>query len=68
MSFFAHCLTVFGVFTVLIIGLFEMVMYPDMPLASNFLFGSFAAVMLAILYGWIFDMFFQTRTPGQEEQ
>jgi hypothetical protein len=38
-----------------------------MPLSSNILFASFAALMLTIFYGWLDDMFFRNYQPGLEE-
>ena len=67
MSLLARCLLVCAVLTVLIILLFEMVMYTQMPLSGNILFASFAALMGAILYGWIDDMFFRKHQQGLEE-
>ena len=67
MSLFARCIVVCTVLTVLIILLFEMVLYPHMPLSGNILFASFTALMGAILYGWIDDMFFRKHQAGLEE-
>lgn len=67
MSFFAKCLLICFALTISIIGLFETVLYSQMPLSSNILFGSFAALMLTILYGWIDDMFFRKHQLGLEE-
>ena len=67
MSFFTKCLLVCVVLTVLIIVLFESVLYSQMPLSSNILFASFAALMLTIFYGWLDDMFFRNYQPGLEE-
>lgn len=67
MSFFTKCLLVCMVLTVLIIVLFEGVLYSQMPLSSNILFASFAALMLTIFYGWLDDMFFRNHKPGLEE-
>jgi hypothetical protein len=67
MSLFAKCLTVFVILAVAITTLFEVVLYPDMPLSSNILFGPFAAIMLTIFYGWIDEMFISKHQPGVEE-
>jgi hypothetical protein len=67
MSFFAKCLLVFVVLTVLITVLFESVLYSQMPLSSNILFASFTGLMAAIFYGWMDDMFFRKHQPGLEE-
>ncbi len=67
MSFFAKCLSVCIVLTVLITVLFESVFYSQMPLSSNILFASFAALMITIFYGWLDEMFFQKHQPGLEE-
>lgn len=67
MSLFAKCMIVFVVLNVLIIGLFDLVLYTDMPLSSNILFGSFASIILAIFYGWMDDMFISKQQPGLEE-
>lgn len=66
MSFFDKCLSVFIVLNVIIIGLFEMVFFSEMPFSSNFLFGCFASLMGAIFFGWIYDMFFQKQLPDAE--
>ncbi len=67
MSFFAKCLSVCIVLIVLITVLFESVFYSQMPLSSNILFASFAALMITIFYGWLDEMFFQKHQPGLEE-
>lgn len=67
MSLFARCITVFLILAVGISGLFDIVLYTDMPLSSNILFGTFAAIMLAIFYGWMDDMFLSDHQPGLEE-
>lgn len=66
MSFFTKCLSVFIVLSVLITVLFESVLYSQMPLSSNILFATFAAIILAIFYGWLDDMFFRKHQPGLE--
>jgi len=55
------------VLIVLITVLFESVFYSQMPLSSNILFASFAALMITIFYGWLDEMFFQKHQPGLEE-
>ena len=67
MSFFAKCLLVCVVLTVLLIALFETVLYSQMPFSSNILFASFAGLMLTIFYGWLDDMFFRNHQAGFEE-
>lgn len=67
MDLFGRCAVVFAVLTIVLIILFESVLYSDMPLSSNVLFGTFAALMLAIFYGWLDDMFLQKRQPGVQE-
>ncbi|MEL7832599.1 hypothetical protein [Fodinibius sp. Rm-B-1B1-1] len=65
MSLFAKCITVCLVLAVLITVLFE-VLY-DMPLSGSILFGGFAAIISAIFYGWIDDMFISNNQAGLEE-
>lgn len=67
MSFFAKCLLICVVLTVLLIWLFDTVLYSQMPLSGNILFASFAGLMLTIFYGWLDDMFFRNHQPGLEE-
>lgn len=67
MSFFAKCLSVCIVLTILITVLFESVLYSQMPLSSNILFAAFAALMTTIFYGWLDDMFFRKPQPRLEE-
>lgn len=67
MSLFAKCMIVFVILAVAIIALFDMVLYPEMPLSSNLLFGAFGAIMLTIFYGWMDDMFLSKHQPGLEE-
>lgn len=67
MSLFARCMTAFLVLAVVISSLFSLVFYSDMPLSSNILFGTFSAIMLAIFYGWMDDMFLSKHQPGLEE-
>ena len=67
MSFFAKCLLICVVLTVLLIWLFDTVLYSQMPFSGNILFASFAGLMLTIFYGWLDDMFFRNHQPGLEE-
>lgn len=67
MGLFEKCLIVFVLSTIVIIVLFESVLYADMPLSSNILFGTFSALILSIFYGWMDDMFMGKRQPGLEE-
>lgn len=67
MSLFAKCMTVFLILAVAITVLFDVVLYPDMPLSSNLLFGSFSSIMLAIFYGWMDEMFISKHQPGVQQ-
>lgn len=67
MSFFAKCLSICVVLTVLITMLFESLLYSQMPLSSNILFASFSALMITIFYGWLDDMFFRKHQPGLQD-
>lgn len=67
MDLFGRCVTVFAILTVLLVVLFEAVLFSDMALSGNILFGTFAALMLAIFYGWMDDLFLQKGEPEFEE-
>ncbi len=67
MDIFGRCMTVFAILAVLLVILFNTVLFPDMELSGSILFGTFVALMLAIFYGWMDDMFLQRGEPEFEE-
>ncbi|MGM0546413.1 MAG: hypothetical protein ACQEST_06805 [Bacteroidota bacterium] len=67
MALFGRCIAVFAFLTVILVVLFNVVLFPDVPLSGDILFGTFTALMLAIFYGWIDDMFIRKGQPGLEE-
>lgn len=67
MGLIGRCMSVFIILTVVIIALFEGVLYSQMPLSANILFGAFAALLGAIFYGWIDEMFITRHQSGLEK-
>lgn len=67
MSLFTKCVTFFISISILLVVLYELYLYPDMPLAGNILFGTFGSLMLSIFYGWMDDMFGRRAEAGAEQ-
>lgn len=59
MDFFFRCLAVFLGMTVLLILVGEFLLQNPLPFAMNLLLGTFTGLVLAILYGWIDEVYLQ---------
>ncbi len=59
MDFFFRCVGVFIGLTVLLLLIDLVVVQTSLPFAGTLLFGTFTSLLLAILYGWIDEVYIQ---------
>lgn len=63
MKFFAKCLAVFIVLTLLLVLGDYLLLDTRMPLTATLLFSSVVSLVLTLIYGWVDAVFIQQRQP-----
>lgn len=68
MKFFAKCVAVFIVLTILLTIGDKLLLQTALPFSGTVLFSAFASLLLTLIYGWIDAVYIQQRQPNLEKE
>lgn len=68
MRYFARCLAIFVVLSIILSIGSAMLIETQVPLAFYILVSAFTSLLLTLLYGWIDAVYIQKRQPNLENE
>ena len=68
MKFFAKCVAVFLILTVLLTVMDLMLLNTTIPLSPTILFSAFSSLIITMIYGWIDAVYVKQRQPAMDDE
>lgn len=68
MKFFAKCVAVFLILTVLLTVMDLMLLNTTIPLSPTILFSAFSSLIITMIYGWIDAVYIKQRQPVMDDE